>query len=469
MHFLGISPELLTRTINERHQGLASDGLDRILAVRWLNSETAILVDSIVTKYEDDPDQNLRKILQVAPQLAIRLANVLPAGSIRPESPISELLPIVAESFGLKVSCHPDEDAAWVYEGAWDGNTVRLFGSTTGSPVYVAGSCYSDLKKCELVWSLDRQKYCAWFAENLASSVQASKPFQTPLELVNAQKRLLEALFPEGWFVNVPKKRLEHPAYVRWRRCEVLLAQDGRVQLPRDVEIVNTLLIALLDNLSIIQATRGSVDAQELGDLANYGDEAVQKRLRAVIQHPEQFLDALVEVTCAGWHVSRGHDVKATEKDGMPDLDLQIPGWELPIQAECKCVKYAGFKKAIEKANAQIKRAAKRCYGLVYLDVSQRNVDPASFWSDSLPKEFATIQAELQHCLERFNRSVSGVILLWKDHTILRMNDGGVLCFLRYRGILIRHKGPLERLPEDTEPIMVGYTCMLPVVPDQGS
>jgi hypothetical protein len=76
-------------------------------------------------------------------------------------------------------------------------------------------------------------------------------PFQTPLELVNAQKRLLEALFPEGWFVNVSKKCLEHPAYVRWRRCEDLLAQNGRVQLPRDIEIVNTLLLALLDNLEL--------------------------------------------------------------------------------------------------------------------------------------------------------------------------------------------------------------------------
>jgi hypothetical protein len=40
----------------------------------------------------------------------------------------------------------------------------------------------------------------------------------------------------------------------------------------------------------------------------------------------------------------------------------------------------AGFRSlteaidTIEKANAQIKRAAKRCYGLVYLEVSQRNV-----------------------------------------------------------------------------------------------
>ena len=63
-----------------------------------------------------------------------------------------------------------------------------------------------------------------------------------------------------------------------------------------------------------------------------------------------------------------------------------------------------------------IKKAGQRCYGLVYLDVSQRSVDPASFWNDSLPNEFVTIQLEVQRCLDRFNTSVSAVILLGKDH-----------------------------------------------------
>jgi hypothetical protein len=48
-HQLGISPELLTRTVNERHLGLVSDGLDRVVVVRWINPESAILVDSLIT------------------------------------------------------------------------------------------------------------------------------------------------------------------------------------------------------------------------------------------------------------------------------------------------------------------------------------------------------------------------------------------------------------------------------------
>jgi hypothetical protein len=467
MHLVGISPELLTRTVNDRHHGLVNDSLNRVLAVHWLNSESAIFVDSIVTKYTEEPtelDQKRIKIWQVAPQLAIRLSNILPAGSLSPESPISELLPIVAESFGLKVSCHPDEDAAWVYEGPWDGETVTILG-TSGPAVYVACSPKPDLKNCELAWSFDREKYVAWFVKNLADSVRASMPLQSPLDFIKAQKILLETLFPDGWFVNAKGKNLKHPAYIRWQRCKDLLARNGRIQLPADNEILSTVLVALCDNLSLIQATRGSVDAQKLGELANYGDEAVQKRLQSVIRDPGQFLDVLVEVACAGWHVWRGHEVKATEDEGMPDIELEVPGWPLPIQAECKGVKNSGFENAIKKANKQIKKAPQRCYGLVYLDVSQVSVDPASFWNDSLPNEFAPFQAEIQGCLVRFNTSVSGVILLWKDQIILKMNDGGALCFHRYRSVLIRHRNPKEPLPQDTEPIMVGNTVMLPVIP----
>ena len=111
--------------------------------------------------------------------------------------------------------------------------------------------------------------------------------------------------------------------------------------------------------------------------------------------NPDQFLDVLVEVSCAAWHVSRGHKVEATEKIGMPDLALEIPGWQRPIQAECKRVQKdtsdSRFMDVIKKANSQIKNAGQRCYGLVYYDVSDR-VDETSFGSDSIPEEVEKIQ-----------------------------------------------------------------------------
>jgi hypothetical protein len=87
------------------------------VAVHWVAPASAILVDCVVNRREDDVEQKLTTIHEVAAQLAIRISNVLPAGSIHPGSAISELLPIVAESFGAKVTGDANEDAAWVYEG----------------------------------------------------------------------------------------------------------------------------------------------------------------------------------------------------------------------------------------------------------------------------------------------------------------------------------------------------------------
>jgi len=472
MFSLGISPEMLTRAVNERHQGLASDGRDRIIAVHWLSPEAAILVDSRITGSKSEPDSNSIDVFEVTAQLAIRISNELPAGSVHPGSAISELLPIVAESFGAKVTGDMNEDATWVYEGPWDGHSIHVLGYAGQSTTFVTGSLYPDIKKCELVWSLDTEKYLKWFAGHMANSVNSSMPIQTARDLISAEKTVLEGLFSARWFINAVGNRLNHPVYLRWRACTELLARNGRVQLPADLEMVKTILSAWLDNFSLIKVTHGSVDAKKLGDFANYGDHTVQKRLRAVIQNPNQFFDALVVVSCAGWHLSRGHRVAVTEKDGMPDLALEIPRWQLPIQAEGKRIRkgtsYSPLKGAVKKANTQIKNAGQRCYGLIYLDVTDR-VDSVNSENDAPPSEIVAIQQEVQRLLDRFYTSVSGVILLWKYYTILPMNDGGALCFVRYKSLLIRHRSPKESLPEDNEPILLGYTNMLRIVPDSGS
>lgn len=474
MQFLGISQELLTRTVNERHIGLVSDGLDRVVAVHWIDSESAVLVDSIVTKRTDDAELHCTSIHEVVAQLAIRVSDVLPAGRFDHETPLSDLLRVVAASFGLKVSCHTSEGAAYLYEGPWDGSAPRLYGDTPASFMYLAGSFYPDLKRCELVWSLDLHRYLAWFNEHLAHSVEASMPISRSVDLIQAQKRLLEELFPAGWFSPENWRRhLQHPAYIRWRLCADLLARKGRVRIPDDIELVHTFLSALLDNITLIEATRGTLDAQGLGNLANYGDEAVRRRLQAVIQDRREFLGVLVEVSCAAWHVSHDHEVTASEETGMPDLALGIPGWELPIQAECKRVgkdaNYSRFKEVIKKANSQVKCTSQRCYGLLYLDVSDR-VNKASF-GNSLPNEIAKIQETVQRCLSLHYTSIGGVVLLWKGqrHITLSMRDGreAIACVLQYRSHLIRHRMPKEPLPENPEPIMFGYTSMLHVLPNE--
>jgi hypothetical protein len=467
MQRLGISQELLARTVNERHLGLVSDGLDRVVAVHWIDPESAVLIDSIVTKRSTDDSAHCTVIHEVVAQLAIRVSQVLPAGRFDRETPLPKLLHVVSASFGLKISCHSSEGAAYLYEGPWDGSAPRLYGDTPASFMYIAGSFYPDLKRCELVWSLDLHRYLAWFNEHVAHSVEASMPITTSVGLIQAQKKLLEELFPAEWFLRERSRQRQHPGYIRWQLYADLLARKGRFRLPDEDDLVHRFLSALLDNIFLIEATRGTLDAQKLGDLANYGDEAVFRRLRTDIQHPSKFFDILVEVSCAAWHVSHRHEVKATEEPGMPDLTLGILGWQLPIQAECKRVGkdagYSRFKHVIEVGNRQIKRRDQRCYGLLYIDVSDR-VDKTTF-GDPRPDEIAKIQETVQRYLCMHYTSIGGVVLLWKGHTthtLSTKDDRAARAYdLGYRSHLIRHRMPEEPLPGNAEPIMLGYTGIL--------
>jgi hypothetical protein len=93
--------------------------------------------------------------------------------------------------------------------------------------------------------------------------------------LIQSQKRLLEELFYPQWFSHKSLQHAQHPAYLRWKVCTDLLDRNGRIRVPDDIEILETFLSAWLDNITLILASGGSVDAQELGNLANYGDKAL--------------------------------------------------------------------------------------------------------------------------------------------------------------------------------------------------
>ena len=51
------------------------------------------------------------------------------------------------------------------------------------------------------------------------------------------------------------------------------------------------LLRVVLENVSIIQCTRGKIDSFSIGSLANYGDQSVQERIRSEIKNPRSYLD----------------------------------------------------------------------------------------------------------------------------------------------------------------------------------
>lgn len=161
MEVLEVPRELAIATINDRHRGLVTDGLDRIIAAHWFTDRRIILVDSTVTQREIEEKHVHFK--QVMAQLAIELYPDLPRGKIDRSMSMEGVLAVVAESFGHHVSCHPGEAPAALYTGRWDGNRLELKLSGGPSRLYVCGTFYPEKLACELVWAFDLDRYLKWF------------------------------------------------------------------------------------------------------------------------------------------------------------------------------------------------------------------------------------------------------------------------------------------------------------------
>src|ERR671916_529195 len=126
MELVGITPDQVVTTIKECHRGLISEGFNRVVAAHWFSDDYFILVESVVTKSEFNKEKTAVRIEQIAVGLAIKLPLSLPAGTVSRDMRIAEILRIVAESFGVPVTCHPDFPPVPLYSGAWDGKKFDI-------------------------------------------------------------------------------------------------------------------------------------------------------------------------------------------------------------------------------------------------------------------------------------------------------------------------------------------------------
>jgi hypothetical protein len=163
---LKIEPEDVWTTINDRHQGLITDGADRVIAVHWFSDDSFVLVDSFITKKKVHKESNRVQLKQVTAQIALILPPNLPSGAVRRGMPMEEILKVVAESFGHPVTCHPDAPALALYTGQWDGKKIDVKLRNPGLRIYSSGTFYPKTKTCELVWALDIDRYRRWLTLN---------------------------------------------------------------------------------------------------------------------------------------------------------------------------------------------------------------------------------------------------------------------------------------------------------------
>ena len=296
----------------------------------------------------------------------------------------------------------------------------------------------------------------------------ALHPTGTVFPILQAQKSILENLFGIEWFNKITKKNTMHPAFMRWKLCSDLLKRNGELFFPQDREHLPEIARMFLDNSFIVTCTQGQFENFSFGSMTNYGDAKVQRRIRATISNPIQFLSTMTELSCAAFHLIRGHSVIAYEELGFPDFEALLPNWDLPIAIDCKRISRDTstnrLGKVINKANKQVKALEKPCYGLVVLDVSEK-VDNNSFeLSDNIPSEIITLKDSVSIAISQENTSISGVLLLWDDFSIIetqKPRGSSLSLCLRRKNMLIQHARPKYPLGKDLDSVTIGNSLII--------
>jgi hypothetical protein len=161
MRELGISGEVVTAVINNRHQGLLSSTLDRMIATHWFEDNHIVLVTGHVTK--TTINNTLRQVIfnSIEADLVLLLNSELPAAQINRSMNAADLFALVAQSFGCPVTCHLDQRPTHLYSGRWNGQDVQVFDLDDG-PILITGTFSPLTETCEFVWAFNLKKYRTW-------------------------------------------------------------------------------------------------------------------------------------------------------------------------------------------------------------------------------------------------------------------------------------------------------------------
>jgi len=160
LRIASISRDQVSQSINERHRGMVTPGLDRIIAAHWFSDDRIVFVESVVTRKSVASDEDRVYFKEVSAVVALLLRAELPGGPIRRDMTMQEILGVVAASFGRPVTCHPDERPRTLYSGAWDGKRTHAPGGK--GDVMVSGTFNREKSTAQFVWAFELNTYLEW-------------------------------------------------------------------------------------------------------------------------------------------------------------------------------------------------------------------------------------------------------------------------------------------------------------------
>lgn len=160
---LEIPHSRVTEAVNDRHVGIVTEGLQRMVILRWPPAGKLTLVDAFVTQsVREGADV---RFVEVMADLVVELVPDLPGGTLSPEMNLDDVLRVVGRSFGYPITCSSEGSSDYLYTGPWDGQPphIDLQGRSETGEVFLAGTFMPDSAACEYVWCFDLERYLTWF------------------------------------------------------------------------------------------------------------------------------------------------------------------------------------------------------------------------------------------------------------------------------------------------------------------
>jgi hypothetical protein len=276
------------------------------------------------------------------------------------------------------------------------------------------------------------------------------------LEEVRRQLQVYDAMFEDVGLRHLRARTPDHPAVVRYDLLQRLVS-TARQQEPWNEEVVlPELASAWMDRLTWAH------DEDPAAYWEQFSDQAGVKFIRDRIPHSNLYPDVIEEVFWWGW-LRNVCEVKLQQVDGQPDLHLATPQGE--AWAEVKRLRPAsrplGIKRAIYKADRQIKRADPSHSGVVFVHIP-RTGGRASLNHVGVPADVRPFADQAQRLMRStYNTHVGQVVLTWDEFRVTsKVGYGSLYAFAR-RALLIEHEHPLSP-PVLAEPLAkFGITVLI--------
>jgi len=164
MQQAGLAEKLAEAAVNRGRRETVDVRETRLLACQWLPDERIVLVDGDVKCTEPNPASGGDRIESVTARVVLSLRAELPGGRIDPEMDAVDVLAAVAESFGIPLTCDPDEPISTLYSGPGNRDRVVVHSGCIPPPYSLIGSFDARESYCEFVWAFRPDRYLNWMA-----------------------------------------------------------------------------------------------------------------------------------------------------------------------------------------------------------------------------------------------------------------------------------------------------------------